>query len=90
MLIKLLGLHEFDVLKNSEINDFRWRAKIHCEDIQESRLSASWDERVHYKYPIRVDKRDSELPKYLEELLVDENVEVEFQLDNLEVISRII
>lgn len=49
-----LGLHEFDALKNSEVNEFRWRMRAVCEDIAKTREDADWISKAMYKYPVRL------------------------------------
>lgn len=78
-------MHEFDALKNPEVNEFRWKAKIHCQDIQKLRTMSSWEEKINYKYPIRVDNRKDNIAEYLKQLLTDDEIEIQFQFDNLEV-----
>lgn len=54
------GLHEFQALKNSEINDFRWKAKSLGDEIARSRLNMEWEERLYYQFPPRL--ADSDIP----------------------------
>lgn len=48
------GLHEFDSLKNSEVNDFRWRMKNLGDEIAQSRQNMSWLDKMNYQYPPRL------------------------------------
>lgn len=49
-----LGLHEFDSLKNSEVNDFRWKMKMLADEVAQSRQNLSWLQKMDYQYPPRL------------------------------------
>ncbi|XP_072757621.1 phosphatidylinositol 4,5-bisphosphate 3-kinase catalytic subunit delta isoform [Anoplolepis gracilipes] len=48
------GLHEFAALKNSEVNEFRWKMRLLGDDVALSRQKRSWIEKVHYQFPSRI------------------------------------
>ncbi|CAG2056380.1 unnamed protein product, partial [Timema podura] len=50
------GLHEFDSLKNTEVNDFRWKMKMLGDEVARSRQTKSWIEKVIYQFPPRLAK----------------------------------
>ncbi|RWS06961.1 phosphatidylinositol 4:5-bisphosphate 3-kinase catalytic subunit beta isoform-like isoform X1 [Dinothrombium tinctorium] len=73
------GLHEFDSLKNSEVNDFRWRTRVFCEELQSKRLQTSWLEKVHYQYSPRIETSEK-IPDYiLSRLDKDKNLNIEIR-----------
>ena len=86
-LIQISGLHEFEALKNPEINDFRWRARVLCESIQELRIDKSWIEKVNYQYPLRVEK-DSLIPFYLQNYLKQDEIVLELRFETSKVILK--
>lgn len=53
------GLHEFDALKNSEVNFFRSQMKALADDMVRSRQNKSWLERLYYQYPPRIALSDT-------------------------------
>ncbi|XP_046678812.1 phosphatidylinositol 4,5-bisphosphate 3-kinase catalytic subunit delta isoform [Homalodisca vitripennis] len=52
------GLHEFDSLKNSEVNYFRSKMKALADEMARSRQNKSWLERLYYQYPPRISLTD--------------------------------
>lgn len=54
----LSGLHEFDSLKNSEVNYFRSKMKTTVDEVARSRQNKSWLERLYYQYPPRISMTD--------------------------------
>ncbi|XP_076048999.1 phosphatidylinositol 4,5-bisphosphate 3-kinase catalytic subunit delta isoform-like [Oratosquilla oratoria] len=74
------ALHEFDALKNSEVNDFRWTMKSLVDNEVEKRNQLSWDQKMHYLYPSRIAKSE-ELPKFLQERLNKDTVSISLHLD---------
>lgn len=52
-----LGLHEFDNLKNPEVNYFRWRMKGLNEEMSRSRASKTWLDQLCIQFPPRIDPR---------------------------------
>ncbi|XP_023229587.1 phosphatidylinositol 4,5-bisphosphate 3-kinase catalytic subunit delta isoform-like isoform X2 [Centruroides sculpturatus] len=75
------GLHEFDALKNPEINDFRWKMRVLCEEISRERENNLWIDKVLYHYPIEVES-SSKLPDYLLPRLKDGNLLLSIKLEN--------
>jgi phosphatidylinositol-4,5-bisphosphate 3-kinase len=49
-----LGLHEFDSLKNPEVNDFRWKMRLLGDEIARERQNKSWLEKLYYQFPPRL------------------------------------
>lgn len=49
------ALHEFDTLKNPEVNYFRWKMKTLTDDIHRSCQNKDWLERLCCQYPPRID-----------------------------------
>lgn len=56
MLFSPSGQHEFDALKNSEVNYFRWKMKNVIEEVQRQRQSKSWLDRLYYQFPPRINQ----------------------------------
>ncbi|KAI1309369.1 Phosphatidylinositol 4,5-bisphosphate 3-kinase catalytic subunit beta isoform [Halotydeus destructor] len=75
------GLHEFDTLKNAEVNDFRWRMRQFCEDIEAKRHLYARSEKLMYMYPVRVVPSDeTDIPPYLKKKLTDGTIQAEVRL----------
>lgn len=53
------GLHEFDALKNSEVNYFRSQMKALADEMVRSRQNQSWLDRLYYKHPPRIAPSDN-------------------------------
>ncbi|XP_063236433.1 phosphatidylinositol 4,5-bisphosphate 3-kinase catalytic subunit delta isoform isoform X2 [Bacillus rossius redtenbacheri] len=53
---QLIGkpLTEFDQLKNTEVNDFRFKMKMLGEETAAERRAKSWAEKVRYQFPARL------------------------------------
>ncbi|KAJ1528067.1 hypothetical protein ONE63_007985 [Megalurothrips usitatus] len=66
------GLHEFQALKNSEINDFRWKMKNLGDEVARSRVSKSWLEKLYYQYPPRLADSAKDLPQNVASRLKDD------------------
>lgn len=49
-----LGLHEFDLLKNPEVNDFRWKMRLLGDEIARERQNKSWLDKMYYQFPPRL------------------------------------
>ncbi|XP_034936238.1 phosphatidylinositol 4,5-bisphosphate 3-kinase catalytic subunit delta isoform-like [Chelonus insularis] len=69
------GLHEFAALKNSEVNDFRWKMRLLGDDIALQRQKLDWEEKMRYQYPPRL-APTSAIPKNIESRLKDGNMQV--------------
>lgn len=65
------GLHEFQALKNSEINDFRWKMKNLGDEVARTRVNKSWLERLYYQFPPRLADPGLELPQNVTSRLRD-------------------
>ncbi|XP_014289821.1 phosphatidylinositol 4,5-bisphosphate 3-kinase catalytic subunit delta isoform [Halyomorpha halys] len=50
-------LHEFDSLKNPEVNYFRWRMRGLGEEVSRCRSNKGWLERLCVQFPPRIDPR---------------------------------
>ena len=58
------GLKEFDALRNPEVNDFRWKIRIICDEVVGVRTKEPWGKQVQYHYPCRIAK-DPGTPDYI-------------------------
>ncbi|EFN66382.1 Phosphatidylinositol-4,5-bisphosphate 3-kinase catalytic subunit beta isoform [Camponotus floridanus] len=76
------GLHEFAALKNSEVNDFRWKMRLLGDDVALGRQKKSWTEKVHYQFPSRV--AAPTVPKNIEIRLKDGNIVLVTKFENSE------
>ncbi len=45
------GLHEFDSLKNSEVNIFRSKMKFLSEEVVRERKNYTWIQKMKYQFP---------------------------------------
>lgn len=52
-------MHEFDALKNSEVNYFRSQMKALADDMARSRQNKSWLDRLYYQHPPRIALSDN-------------------------------
>lgn len=77
------GLHEFDSLKNSEVNDFRWKMKALADEIAQSRQNKSWMDKVRYQYPPRLAPTD-QLSHCIKNRLRDGNFVLVTKFENTE------
>uniref|UniRef100_T1ISF0 phosphatidylinositol 3-kinase n=1 Tax=Strigamia maritima TaxID=126957 RepID=T1ISF0_STRMM len=78
-----LGLHEFDVLKSAEVNDFRWKMRVLCEEVAREREKKSWQEKVLYQFPMRLES-SKELPPMISKKLRDNNLVILVRFENTE------
>lgn len=67
------GLHEFAALKNSEVNDFRWKMRLLGDEMALDRQKKSWVEKVQYQFPSRTAPTPA-IPKNIESRLKDGNI----------------
>nr|CAD7450382.1 unnamed protein product [Timema bartmani] len=79
------GLHEFDSLKNTEVNDFRWKMKMLGDEVARSRQTKSWIEKVIYQFPPRLAK-SPDLPQSVMTRLRDGNFVLMTKFENTEVL----
>nr|CAD7401329.1 unnamed protein product [Timema poppensis] len=77
------GLHEFDSLKNTEVNDFRWKMKMLGDEVARGRQTKSWIEKVIYQFPPRLAK-SSDLPQSVMTRLRDGNFVLMTKFENTE------
>ncbi|XP_043477506.1 phosphatidylinositol 4,5-bisphosphate 3-kinase catalytic subunit delta isoform [Leptopilina heterotoma] len=77
------GLHEFAALKNSEVNDFRWKMRVLGDEIALGRQKKSWIEKVEHQYPLRL-ANCSILPQHIESRLNDGNIVLLTKFENTE------
>lgn len=49
-----IGLHEFDSLKNPEVNDFRWKMRLLGDEMARQRQNKPWIEKMCYQFPPRL------------------------------------
>lgn len=78
------GLHEFAALKNSEVNDFRWKMRLLGDDVALARQKNCWLEKVHYQFPSRI-APSSVIPKNIENRLKDGNIVLVTKFEKSEV-----
>lgn len=78
------GLHEFAALKNSEVNDFRWKMRVLGDEVAVARQKKSWVEKVQYQYPLRLAPSPA-IPKNIECRLKDGNLVLVTKFRNTEV-----
>lgn len=79
------GLHEFDSLKNPEVNSFRSRMKQLADDEIRKRQHKSWFERLLYQFPPRLTAADATLSRHILSRLKDGNFVILIKFDNTEV-----
>lgn len=77
------GLHEFVALKNSEVNDFRWKMRLLGDELAQSRQKKSWEEKVCYQFPPRL-VPPLMIPKNIESRLKDGNIVLLTKFENTE------
>ena len=78
------GLHEFAALKNSEVNDFRWKMRLLGDDVALSRQKKSWTEKVLYQFPSKIAPIPT-IPKTIESRLKDGNIVLVTKFEKSEV-----
>lgn len=83
MALFLTGLHEFDALKNPEVNNYRWLALKFTESFAAMRKNCSKLDYIHYNYPVRLE-RTPEIPSYLKIKLdgSEGKIMIEFRLNS--------
>ena len=69
------GLHEFAALKNSEVNDFRWKMRLLGDEIASERQKKTWIEKVLYQFPTRI-ASSAEIPANVETGLSDGHLQL--------------
>ncbi|KAF7992193.1 hypothetical protein HCN44_001518 [Aphidius gifuensis] len=78
------GLHEFDSLQNTEVNDFRKKSRVLGEEIALARMNYSWEEKVRYQYPSRLSTSD-DIPKTVLDKIKDGNIVLVTKFEHTEV-----
>ncbi|CAG5109135.1 5-bisphosphate 3-kinase catalytic subunit beta isoform (Mus musculus) [Cotesia congregata] len=77
------GLHEFASLKNSEVNDFRWKLRLLGDEYAQARRNKQWEEKVRYQFRPRL-AQTPDIPKNIESRLKDGNMVVVTKFENTE------
>ncbi|XP_021518384.1 phosphatidylinositol 4,5-bisphosphate 3-kinase catalytic subunit delta isoform isoform X1 [Meriones unguiculatus] len=49
------GLHEFDSLRDPEVNDFRTKMRQFCEEAAAHRQQLGWEEWLQYSFPLQLE-----------------------------------
>ncbi|XP_044523653.1 phosphatidylinositol 4,5-bisphosphate 3-kinase catalytic subunit delta isoform [Gracilinanus agilis] len=49
------GLHEFDSLRDPEVNDFRAKMRQFCEEAAAHRQQLGWEAWMHYNFPLQLE-----------------------------------
>lgn len=49
------GLHEFDSLRDPEVNDFRSKMRQFCEEAAARRQQLGWEEWLQYSFPLQLE-----------------------------------
>lgn len=75
------GLHEFTALKNSEVNDFRWKMRLLGDEIAAERQKKSWAEKVQYQFPSKLASSPN-IPKNIESRIKDGNIVLVIKFEN--------
>ena len=70
------GMHEFDAMKNSEVNDFRYRMSLISEEMCQERGVMDWRHRMRYLYPERLNRRRP-LPSFIQKKIAQSNLLIE-------------
>lgn len=78
------GLLEFAALKNSEVNDFRWKMRVLGDEVAMARQKKCWTEKIHYQFPTRL-APTAAIPKNIECRLKDGNIVLVTKFENTEV-----
>lgn len=78
------GLHEFAALKNSEVNDFRWKMRVLGDEVALERQKYSWTKKVEYQFPPRL-AASAVLPRAIETRLKDGQIVLVIKFENTEV-----
>lgn len=63
------GVHEFDALRNPEVNDFRWKMRALCEEVAGERERQEWKSKMLYKFPERL-ANSPDLPSIISNKIV--------------------
>ncbi|XP_071805229.1 phosphatidylinositol 4,5-bisphosphate 3-kinase catalytic subunit beta isoform-like [Asterias amurensis] len=66
------SLHEWDMMKNPEVDDFRRNNRRMCMTIQRQRASWEWERKALYLYPPQV-SASSELPEHISKIFKRNN-----------------
>lgn len=72
--MKFSALKEFDALLNPEVNEFRYRMRLLCEEIVKTRQNNSWLDKMRYAYTTSVDSLITSIPEYLLDRLPQDGI----------------
>lgn len=75
------GLHEFAALKNSEVNDFRWKMRLLGDELAAERQKKTWAEKVQYQFPSKLASSPN-IPKNIESRMKDGNIVLMIKFEN--------
>jgi len=78
------GLHEFAALKNSEVNDFRWKMRLLGDEVALARQKNCWIDKVRYQFPSRIIPSPI-IPRNVENRLKDGNIVLVTKFEKSEV-----
>lgn len=80
------GLHEFEALKDREVNDFRLQMRLLGSAIARERSTKTWIEKLYYQFPPRLSTDNEEIPKNISQKLRDDgNIILLVKFENTEV-----
>lgn len=54
-LCNLSGLHDFDSLNDTEVNDFRTKMRQFCEQVASQRQHMSWERWMESNFPLQLE-----------------------------------
>lgn len=49
------GLHEFDSLRDPEVDDFRTKMRQFCEEVAAHRQQLGWEDWLQYSFPLQLE-----------------------------------
>ncbi|RZF40704.1 hypothetical protein LSTR_LSTR007995 [Laodelphax striatellus] len=78
------GLHEFDSLKNSEVNYFRGKMKNLADEMARGRQNKSWLQRLYYQFPPRITDSSKPMPKAIFSRLKEGHFVMNVKFENSE------
>lgn len=79
------GLHEFDSLKSTEVNDFRWKMRLLGEEIGRKRQTKCWLDRLYYQFPPRL-AANANVPQSIATRLREGNFVLQTKFENTETV----
>ena len=72
------GLHDFDMMKNEEIDDFRSKMHHRSGLLQKEREQWDWEKKACFLFPPQLESRLTHLPEPLHKRLVEEREQISF------------